>query len=103
MIKLISSFRVVKEEAEKGMSVVCTIHQPSSQIFALFSSILLLKKGGKTVFAGPADTMTEYFHSQLGINIPPYENPADFALEIASIPDGPSDPAKKWAAFVRQR
>ena len=95
--------RVVKEEAEKGMSVVCTIHQPSSQIFSLFSHILLLKRGGKVVFDGHVDEMRDYFQSQLGLRMPAYENPADFALEIASMEDGPNDPAEMWASFVRQR
>ena len=35
--------------------------------------------------------------------MPAYENPADFALEVASMPDGPNDPAEMWDSFVRQR
>ena len=65
--------------------------------------MLLLKKGGRAVFIGPCEEMRDYFQSQLGLRMPAYENPADFALEVASMPDGPNDPAEMWASFVRQR
>ena len=55
------------------------------------------------MFAGPCEEMRDYFQSQLGLRMPAYENPADFALEVASMPDGPNDPAEMWASFVRQR
>lgn len=38
--------------ADSGIGVVCTIHQPSVAIFNSFDSLLLLKRGGETVFFG---------------------------------------------------
>jgi hypothetical protein len=38
--------------ADSGIGVVCTIHQPSIAIFNSFDSLLLLKRGGETVFFG---------------------------------------------------
>lgn len=38
--------------AQMGRLVICTIHQPSSNIFESFDSLLLLKRGGRTVFFG---------------------------------------------------
>ena len=38
--------------ADSGIAVVCTIHQPSVAIFNSFDSLLLLKRGGETVFFG---------------------------------------------------
>ena len=55
------------------------------------------------VFDGHVDEMRDYFQSQLGLRMPAYENPADFALGIASMEDGPNDPAEMWASFARQR
>ena len=38
--------------ADSGIGVVCTIHQPSIAIFNSFDSLLLLARGGETVFFG---------------------------------------------------
>jgi ABC-type multidrug transport system ATPase subunit len=37
--------KAVKNIAARGTSIVCTIHQPSSTIFGMFTHLLLLKKG----------------------------------------------------------
>ena len=44
--------RVIKTIARRGRAVVCTIHQPSSEIFGMFDRLLLLKSGGKEVYFG---------------------------------------------------
>ncbi len=38
---------------EKSCSIICTIHQPSEEIFSFFDSLLLLAAGGSTVYFGP--------------------------------------------------
>jgi ABC-type multidrug transport system ATPase subunit len=43
----------VRKIAQRGTSVVCTIHQPSATIFGMFTHLLLLKKGGYTTYFGP--------------------------------------------------
>ena len=57
--------RVVKNIAATGRTVLCTIHQPSAEVFYLFDYLLLLKSGGETVFFGPVgedgETIVEYF------------------------------------------
>lgn len=45
--------RVLRKIASTGRTVVCTIHQPSSDVFFEFDRCLLLAPGGKTVFFGP--------------------------------------------------
>ena len=44
--------RSLRRIADSGIAVVATIHQPSVTIFNSFDSLLLLKKGGETVFFG---------------------------------------------------
>ncbi|CAI5714025.1 unnamed protein product [Hyaloperonospora brassicae] len=77
----------VRKVADTGRTVVCTIHQPSAEVFGLFDSLLLLKRGGKTVFAGDlgenAHEMVAYFESIDGVAKSEEEsNPASWMLEV---------------------
>ncbi|EFA85848.1 ABC transporter G family protein [Heterostelium album PN500] len=65
---------------------------PSSTIFEKFDSLLLLQKGGKTIYFGPLGHHSEdvlRYISQFNMEIKPHYNPADFVLEIA---DGTRQP-----------
>ena len=57
--------RVVKNIAATGRTVLCTIHQPSAEVFYLFDYLLLLKSGGETTYFGPVgedgEAIVEYF------------------------------------------
>jgi len=44
--------RAVQSISSTGRSVICTIHQPSYALFSIFDRLLLLKKGGQTVYFG---------------------------------------------------
>lgn len=46
----------------KGMIVVCSIHQPRSNIFSEFDKVLLLNKGN-TVYYGSRSTIVKYFEA----------------------------------------
>ncbi|GLE01525.1 hypothetical protein PINS_up010355 [Pythium insidiosum] len=77
----------VRKVADTGRTVVCTIHQPSSEVFMVFDSLLLLKRGGETVFFGDlgknASQLIKYFESVPGVA--PIEdgyNPATWMLEV---------------------
>ena len=67
------------------MPLVCTIHQPSSILFEYFDRILLLAKGGKTVYFGDigknSKTLTGYFERNGVRKCTKEENPAEYILE----------------------
>jgi len=72
---------------QTGKTVICTIHQPSTKIFEMFDRLLLLKRGGETVYFGPlgdrCHTLIEYFHSIPGVQkCAPDANPASYMLEV---------------------
>lgn len=54
--------------ARAGRTVVCTIHQPRSNIYHLFDMVMLLS-AGQVVYFGPANHAVEYF-AQLGYVCP---------------------------------
>lgn len=63
------------------MTVIATIHQPSSKIFRMFSRILVLVSGHVAYFGTPT-AIVEYFHS-IGYPLPYQQyNPADFVLDV---------------------
>ncbi|XP_046463103.1 protein white-like isoform X2 [Daphnia pulex] len=70
--------QILKNFALSGKSVICTIHQPSSEVFSLFDRILLMAEG-RTAFLGPAGDALPFF-SNLGFPCPPNYNPADFFI-----------------------
>ena len=80
----ISVIGVLLRLAEEGRTVVMTLHQCRSDIFACFRKVLLLARGGSSVYAGPADEMLDYF-ATLGYKCPLNTNPADFALDLITV------------------
>ncbi len=67
--------------AASGRTILCTIHQPSAEVFALFTSLLLLSSGD-SVYFGPASKCKEHFESKL-LFLCTFENAADFALFVS--------------------
>lgn len=46
--------------ARRGTSIMCTIHQPSSQLFAMFHQVMLLADG-RVAFMGTPDQALDFF------------------------------------------
>lgn len=44
--------RFLRKLANQGQAILCTIHQPSSLLFESFDRLLLLERGGETVYFG---------------------------------------------------
>lgn len=61
-------------------TVVFTIHQPRSNIVALFDQLILLAKG-RTVYSGPYESCQSYFDN-IGYSCPPGFNIADYLVDL---------------------
>jgi ATP-binding cassette, subfamily G (WHITE), eye pigment precursor transporter len=72
--------------ASKGKTVICTIHQPSSQVYALFDKILLMAEG-RVAYMGKTDGLTDFF-GNLGVYCPPSFNPADYYIHALAVIPG---------------
>ncbi|KAF7819040.1 ABC transporter G family member 15-like [Senna tora] len=70
--------RALRNIACGGKIVICSIHQPSSEIFHLFDDLLLLS-GGETVYFGEAKMALEFF-ANAGFPCPTRRNPSDHFL-----------------------
>ena len=81
----LSVMRLLRKLAEKGKTIVTTIHQPRSTIFELFDRLLVLNKG-ETVYMGKAADVTSYY-AKLGFEIPPAINPADYIIDVVLDPN----------------
>ncbi|KAL2933657.1 ABC transporter G family member 39 [Bienertia sinuspersici] len=81
--------RTVRNTVDTGRTVVCTIHQPSIDIFEAFDELLLMKRGGQVIYAGPlghrSHKLVEYFEAIPGVpKITDDCNPATWMLDISS-------------------
>ncbi|KAJ4981232.1 hypothetical protein NE237_032069 [Protea cynaroides] len=81
--------RVVKNVVDTGRTIVCTIHQPSIEIFEAFDELILLKAGGHMIYAGPlgqhSSRIIEYFESISWVQkMKDKYNPSTWMLEVTS-------------------
>ncbi|PSS36226.1 ABC transporter G family member 32 like [Actinidia chinensis var. chinensis] len=81
--------RTVRNIVNTGRTIVCTIHQPSIDIFESFDELLFMKRGGEVIYAGPLGPksckLIEYFEAVEGMpKIRPGYNPAAWMLDVTS-------------------
>ncbi|XP_050067132.1 protein scarlet [Anopheles maculipalpis] len=68
----------LQQLARRGTAIICTIHQPSSQLFSMFDQVMLLAEG-RVAYAGrPQDALA--FFAQHGHACPPNYNPAEYLI-----------------------
>uniref|UniRef100_A0A087XN88 ATP-binding cassette, sub-family G (WHITE), member 2c n=1 Tax=Poecilia formosa TaxID=48698 RepID=A0A087XN88_POEFO len=68
--------------SRRGKTVIFSIHQPRYSIFKQFDHLTLMHKG-EIVYAGSTDHALEYF-TDIGYQIEPFNNPADFFMDITN-------------------
>jgi ABC-type multidrug transport system ATPase subunit len=68
----------MKRLAGANVPVLCTVHQPSSEIFEMFDDVVMLHDG-EVVFHGPVDVLSGYF-GDLGFPCRQNFNPADHVM-----------------------
>ncbi|KAF3328503.1 pleiotropic drug resistance protein 1-like protein [Carex littledalei] len=82
--------RTVRNTVDTGRTVVCTIHQPSIDIFDAFDELFLMKRGEEEIYWGPighnGSDLIKYFESIPGIvKIKDGYNPATWMLEVSTL------------------
>ncbi|KAC9910477.1 hypothetical protein E3N88_45090 [Mikania micrantha] len=81
--------RTIRNTVDTGRTVVCTIHQPSIDIFEAFDELFLMKRGGQEIYVGPIGhhscDLIKYFEDIEGVSkITNGYNPATWMLEVTA-------------------
>jgi ABC-type multidrug transport system ATPase subunit len=74
----------LRELVNQERTVICSMHQPSGVVFALFDTLALLSKG-RLIYMGKADEAASFFIESptLQFDFKEYANPADFLHDIS--------------------
>ncbi|KAJ6304046.1 hypothetical protein OIU77_017845 [Salix suchowensis] len=75
--------RALRNMAYDGKAVICSIHQPSSDVFSLLDDLLLLS-AGETVYFGEAKMAVKFF-AEAGFPCPTRRNPSDHFLRCINL------------------
>ncbi|WOL02861.1 ABC transporter G family member 7 [Canna indica] len=74
----------LRQLAEDGHTVICSIHQPRSSVYSKFDDIVLLAEGA-LVYMGPAKDEPLTYLAKFGYECPDHVNPAEFLADLISI------------------
>lgn len=85
--------RLLRDYAvQRKRNVIMTIHQPSRDAFACLRDLLLVHRGGRTAYYGPAHQARDYFEQAGGFRMRNEDNPAEFVLNFIR-----NDASGTWA------
>ncbi|KAF3801823.1 ABC transporter G family member 11 [Colletotrichum gloeosporioides] len=92
--------RFLKKLAAAGQAILCTIHQPNAALFENFDRLLLLQRGGRTVYFGDigqdAVVLRDYLKRH-GAVAKPTDNVAEYMLEAIGAGSAPRVGNRDWA------
>ncbi|TDZ36237.1 ABC transporter G family member 11 [Colletotrichum spinosum] len=92
--------RFLKKLAAAGQAILCTIHQPNAALFENFDRLLLLQRGGRTVYFGDigqdAVVLRDYLKRH-GAVAKPTDNVAEYMLEAIGAGSAPRVGDRDWA------
>ncbi|KAI0911770.1 ABC transporter PeaB1 [Ustulina deusta] len=77
--------RLLRKLADVGQTVLCTIHQPATELMEVFDHLVLLVPGGRLAYDGPlgngCSSTLEYF-ARFAPPCGPDENPAEYLIRV---------------------
>ncbi len=94
-----SIIRFLRKLCAAGQAIICTIHQPSSELIEQFDQILALNPGGNVFYFGPVGenggAVVDYFAAR-GSQCPDGKNVAEFLIEQGAKPAGRAFWNEQW-------
>jgi ABC-type multidrug transport system ATPase subunit/ABC-type multidrug transport system permease subunit len=99
---------MLRKLCDRGMTIICCIHQPRDDIFQLFDRLLLLQNG-RTAYFGAVSECHTYLESfklpstGATLKIPEFTTVADWILDLMSDETVAEDIADRWENNNQQR
>ncbi|KAK9886096.1 hypothetical protein WA026_014886 [Henosepilachna vigintioctopunctata] len=90
--------QILKAVAHTGRTVICTLHQPSSELFQIFDKVCLLSEG-RTAFLGNPEEANIFFR-KLEAPCPVNFNPADYYIQLLSIVPGREESCRQAVKVI---
>eukprot|EP00698_Gefionella_okellyi_P012708 TRINITY_DN3436_c0_g3_i2.p1 TRINITY_DN3436_c0_g3~~TRINITY_DN3436_c0_g3_i2.p1 ORF type:complete len:1137 (-),score=253.62 TRINITY_DN3436_c0_g3_i2:2148-5558(-) len=81
----LSVMKSLRDLANAGKTIICTIHQPRADVFNSLDCVMLLAKG-RVAYFGHSSNVVSYFASlNPPLHCPTTCNPADFGVDLTTI------------------
>ncbi|XP_071551619.1 protein white-like [Panulirus ornatus] len=93
-----SVVRAMKRLSALGKTIIATIHQPSSEVFAMFDRLLILAEG-RVAFLGTVD-QAHVFFTRLERPCPTNYNPGDHFISVLAIRGGVEQECRQFVSHV---
>ncbi|XP_050304753.1 protein white [Anthonomus grandis grandis] len=90
--------QTLKNMAHAGKTVICTIHQPSSELYAMFDKLLLMTEG-RIAFLGTPEEADMFFR-KLDAPCPKNYNPADYFIQLLAIVPGNEESCRNAVSMI---
>ncbi|WKY06143.1 hypothetical protein Q1695_006387 [Nippostrongylus brasiliensis] len=74
---------ILSKLAKSGRTIVCTIHQPASQLYLMFDKVMFLASGRTAFFGSPREGIG--FFEKCGYPCPRNYNPADLIIHTLAV------------------
>jgi ABC-type multidrug transport system ATPase subunit len=96
---------LMEKLTKNGQAILCTIHQPSAALFQRFDRLLLLAKGGRTVYFGEvgqgSSVLVDYFRRNGAPDLEPGMNPAEYMLDVIGATPNAKNTDTDWPVVWR--
>lgn len=76
--------QLLRQQADSGTTVLCSIHQPREEIFQVFTHLVLVS-AGRLVYAGTASHALRCVEQSIGFCCPAFQNSADFIIDVCAL------------------
>ncbi|XP_060528288.1 ABC transporter G family member 5-like [Cylas formicarius] len=90
--------QILKNMAHAGRTVICTIHQPSSEVYSMFDKLLLMAEGRIAFLGTPEEA--DLFFRQLEAPCPKNYNPADYFIQLLAIAPGNEESCRQAVNMI---
>ena len=93
-----SIIKLIKNLADSGCTILCTIHQPTAGMYALFNKVCIMSESNIAFLGSPADALT--FFKETGYMCPHYHSPADHFIHTLAVKPSDEDRCRERIASI---